>query len=231
MTALSLLLDLFSYLQRQHTAKSFMLVLTGLPTLFPKLNEVRTYSERMFHVMHLERLTDAAAREAIVKPLEISKSPLGFSDSTIQTILTQSGGYPYFIQFIGKEVFDAWIGKIKEGIAPSAPMREILEKLDQDFFAPRWARATDRQRQFMMVISSLPNSDEEFSVPEIVKASQKILQNGFSPSHAIQILQALSERGLVYRSRRAGYCFAVPLFAGFISRQAMDPTNLKKVSP
>ncbi len=41
---LSLLLDLFASLQRKRLSKSVLLVLTGLPTLFPKLNEARTYT-------------------------------------------------------------------------------------------------------------------------------------------------------------------------------------------
>lgn len=227
---LSLLLDLFSYLQRKHQTQGFMLVLTGLPTLFPKLNEARTYTERMFHVLQLGRLDDVDVRKAIVEPLTITKSTLKFADKTIDKIISMSGGYPYFIQFIGKEVFDAWIGKITVGEAPSVPMNEILEKLDQDFFAPRWVRATDRQQQFMKVIASLPNSEEEFSVPEIVKASRELLKSGFTPSHGIQILQALAERGLIYRNRRGSYCFAVPLLARFIQRQAWDHDSLK-ISP
>jgi hypothetical protein len=138
-----------------------------------------------------------------------------------------SGGYPYFIQFICREVFDTWIGKIQSGVAPSVPMGEILAKLDLDFFAPRWQRCTDRQQQFMQVIATLENSDEEFSVPEIVNASKDALRKGFTPSHAIQILQALAEKGLIYRSKRGGYCFAVPLLARFIQRQAWDPESLK----
>ncbi|MGI8840891.1 MAG: hypothetical protein ACR2F8_08965 [Caulobacteraceae bacterium] len=228
---LSLLLDLFSYLQRQQQDKSFMLVLTGLPTLFPKLNEVRTYTERMFHVTQLERLSDEAAREAVVEPLRLTQSSLTFSKGTIDKIVEMSGGYPYFIQFIGKEVFDVWINKIKQGEATSVPMKEILEKLDQDFFAPRWVRATDRQQQIMQVIATLPNAEGEFSVPEIVKSSREMLSNGFTPSHAIQILQALSERGLIYRNRRGAYCFAVPLLASFIQRQAWDPASLRIPSP
>jgi hypothetical protein len=224
---LSLLLDLFSYLQRKHQTQSFMLVLTGLPTLFPKLNEARTYTERMFHVLQLDRLDDAGSRKAIVEPLTITKSTLKFAPKTIDKIVSMSGGYPYFIQFIAKEVFDAWIGKITVGEAPSVPMNEILEKLDQDFFAPRWVRATDRQQQFMKVIASLPNGEEEFSVPDIAKASKELLKNAFTPSHAIQILQALSERGLIYRNRRGAYCFAVPLLARFIERQPWDQDSLK----
>lgn len=224
---LSLLLDLFSYLQRQDLSRSFMLVLTGLPTLFPKLNVARTYTERMFHVFQLDSLNKADARDAIVQPLKMTKSTLAFSDATIKSIIADSGGYPYFIQFICKEVFDAWIGKITQGEVPSASMGEILEKLDGDFFAPRWVRATDRQQQFIKVIASLPNAEDEFSVPEIVKASKAMLKVGFNPSHAIQILQALTERGLIYKNRRGSYCFAVPLLARFIQRQPWDDATLK----
>jgi hypothetical protein len=220
---LSVLLDVFSYFQRFHSKCRFMLVLTGLPTLFPKLNEARTYTERMFHVMHLQRLDDNAAREAIKKPIELTKSTLTFADNTIGKIVEMSNGYPYFIQFVCKEVFDAWIGKITVGQAPSVPMAEILAKLDLDFFAPRWARATDRQQDFMRVIASMPHSDEEFSVQDIVQASRTLLKRGFNPSHATQILQALAEKGLIYRNRRAGYCFAVPLLSQYIKRQEWDP--------
>jgi hypothetical protein len=224
---LSVLLDVFSYFQRSPSKCRFMLVLTGLPTLFPKLNEARTYTERMFHVMHLERLSDSAAREAITKPIELTKSKLTFSEDTIEQIVDMSNGYPYFIQFVCKEVFDAWIGKITVGEAPSVPIDDILAKLDLDFFAPRWARATDRQQDFMRVIASMANSENEFSVQDIVVQSKAILKRGFNPSHATQILQALAEKGLVYRNRRAGYCFAVPLMSRFIERQSWNPSTLK----
>lgn len=223
---LSLIIDVFSSLQRSTNCK-YLLVLAGLPTLYPKLNEARTYSERMFHIMHLQRLPDDEARKAITKPIEITKSPLTFSTETINTTIQLSGGYPYFIQFISKEVFDAWIGKIQKGEAASVPVTELLEKLDQDFFAARWARATERQQAFMKVISTLENSEDEFTVLEIVNASTRILKKGFSQSHAQQLLTGLAEKGLVYRSRRGGYSFAVPLLSRFIQRQSWDESTLK----
>jgi hypothetical protein len=223
---LSLLIDVFSALQRS-TSCRYLLVLTGLPTLYAKLNEARTYSERMFHIMHLQRLSDDEARQAITKPIEITHSPLAFSQSTIDTIIAMSGGYPYFIQFISKEVFDAWIGKIQQGEAASVPTDELLEKLDQDFFAARWARATDRQQDFMKVIATLDSSEDEFAVQEIVVASKKLLKKAFSPSHAQQILTGLADKGLVFRSRRGGYSFAVPLLSRFIKRQDWDGNSLK----
>jgi hypothetical protein len=224
---LSLILDVFSHFQRAQGKHFFFLALSGLPTLFPRLNEARTYTERMFHVLHLNRLDDKDARAAIEKPIEITKSRLKFAENTIQNVIRLSGGYPYFIQFACKEVFDAWIGKIKVGLAPSVPNQEIMEKLDQDFFAPRWQRATDRQQDFMKVIATLENSDDEFTVLEIVNTSKRLLRKGFTPSHATQILLALAEKWLVYRTRRGGYAFAVPLLGQFINRQTWNPTSLQ----
>ncbi len=224
---LSLLLDVFSSLQRSSGPFQFLLVLSGLPTLFPKLNEARTYTERMFHVMQLERLDDDDATEAIMKPIELTKSTLTFTPTTVITIKNLSGGYPYFIQYISKEVFDAWIGRVKEGKAATVPTNEILRKLDQDFFAPRWQRATDRQQAFLHVIATLENSDGEFSVQEIVEASRTTLKRGFSPSHATQMLQALTEKGLVYKNSRGRYRLAVPLMSAFIQRQSWDLSTLR----
>src|SRR4029077_17049276 len=66
---LSVLLDVFQSIQTKGIP--FMLVLAGLPTLFPKLVDARTYAERMFRVMTLTRLSDEESREAILKPIEV----------------------------------------------------------------------------------------------------------------------------------------------------------------
>jgi hypothetical protein len=193
-------------------------VLCGLPTLLPKLNEARTYTERMFHTMRLQRLSESAAREAILRPIEIAKSKLKFPEYVVADIISMSAGYPYFIRFICKEVFDAWIVKAKHGHEPTVAREQIIDKLDEDFFAGRWLRATDRQQE-LHVIASLNNAEEEFSVADIVAASKAMLRKGFSPSHTTQILHALSEKGLIYKSRRASYMLALPLMSRFIMRQ------------
>src|SRR6266851_7281379 len=58
---LSLLLDVFQSIQKKGIP--FMLLLTGLPTLFSKLVEARTYAERMFHQIVLNRLDETATGE------------------------------------------------------------------------------------------------------------------------------------------------------------------------
>lgn len=209
---LSLLLDVFQSVQRQDIP--FMLALTGLPTLFPKLVEARTFSERMFRVVFLDRLSEADSRDAVLKPISDARCPVRLNEDSVVTIVQMSGGYPYFIQFICREVYDSVVrGR------HSVPVEEITRKLDSDFFAGRWARATDRQRELMSVIARLPNCDAEFTVQEIVELSKELLDKPFGSSHANQMLASLGKAGLVYKNRYGKYSFAVPLLDRFIRRQ------------
>lgn len=221
---LSLLLDVFQSLQRKNIP--FMLVLTGLPTLTTKLVEARTYSERMFHTLFLKRLADADAREAILRPVTDGKCPITYSDHTVQAIIDRTAGYPYFIQFFCREVFDVWIAKMQRGEVPSVPIPDITRKLDADFFHGRWAKATDRQRELLQVVSLLPNADQEFTVQEVVGASQT-LRKPFTSSHVSQMLSTLAEVGLVYKNRHGKYSLAVPLLGQFIQRQTNTEILLK----
>lgn len=215
---LSLLLDVFQSIQRKGIR--FMLVLTGLPTLFPKLVEARTYSERMFHVVFLNPLSKAASREAILKPID--HSPFKFAEASVDSIISITSGYPYFIQFICKEVYDIWIQQMKSGQEPKVPLAELVKKLDSDFFSGRWAKATDRQRDLLRIAASLPNCDSEFTVQDLVFASKASVGKPFTSSHVNQMLASLSDAGLVYKNRYGKYSFAVPLFAPFIKRQPKD---------
>lgn len=223
---LSLLLDVFQSIQKKNIP--LMLVLTGLPTLFPKLVEARTFAERMFHVVFLNRLNQRDSQKAIEKPIQDAKSPLAMERSEVEQIVEISGGYPYFIQFLGREAYDVVLqqvtkdGSIKRGKSYPIPFHEIVRKLDNDFFAGRWARATDRQRQMLSVIAALPTCDGEFAVQEVVEQSKALPTSPFSPSHTSQMLAKLCEAGLIYKNRHGKYSFAVPLFGRFINRQAKD---------
>jgi hypothetical protein len=214
---LSLLLDVFQSIQRKDTP--FMLVLTGLPTLFSKLVEARTFAERMFHVVTLSKLSRGDSEEAIKKPIADANCPVRFNDASVETVCEHSGGYPYFIQFICREVYDAFIQQYEGGEVTGVPVDSITRKLDSDFFAGRWARATDRQRELLYVIATLGKEDEEFTVQEIVAKSKEAHTKAFGASHANQILVALSNQGLIYKNRWGKYSFAVPLFDRFILRQ------------
>ena len=217
---LSLLLDAFQSLQRK--GLPLMLVLTGLPTLFPKLVAARTFAERMFRVVFLERLNASDSEDAIRKPVEDAACPVQLGDRSVAEIVKMSGGYPYFIQFVCREVYDAFIQRLDKGEQASVPAVEIERKLDMDFFAGRWARATDRQRALLSVIAELERCDEEFSVQEVVERSQQVLDRPFSNSHVSQMLVALASQGLVFKNRYGRYSFAVPMLGGYVRRQTVE---------
>ena len=145
------------------------------PRSSPKLVEARTYSERVFRVLFLNRLDPPDVREAIVKPIQEDGCPISFTEESIRQIERHSGGYPYFIQFICHEAFDVFVSQITTGTNnPSVPIEEITAKLDSDFFAGRWSRVTDRQRDLLYVVSRLDDPESEFSVQHIVELSREL---------------------------------------------------------
>ena len=214
---LSLLLDAFGSLQRQ--GLPVLLVLSGLPTLVGKLAAARTYSERMFQIVELGRLSEAASREAILRPIADTDS-IFLGDHSVEAVVRLAGGYPYFIQFICREIYDVFIQRQDRGEAGEVPVAEITRKLDADFFAGRWARATERQRDLMMV-ASLVVRDGEFTIQDLIEKSAEILTKPFNGSHANQMLNTLGEQGMTFKNQRGRYAFALPLLADFIRRQSV----------
>jgi len=216
---LSLLLDLFQSLQRK--GFRLMLALTGLPTLFPKLVEARTFAERMFTMVFLDPLNEQETTDAIRKPIQKDGCPINISIKSVKDIWAMTRGYPYFVQYVCREIYDVWVQATDAGREPpGVPFDEIMRKLDTDFFAGRWAKATDRQRQLLAMIAELDNCDSEFTVQEIVgNMANAFADKPFSSSHINQMLASLSDAGLVYKNRYGKYSFAVPLLSGFIKRQ------------
>ncbi|MCY4297516.1 MAG: ATP-binding protein [Gammaproteobacteria bacterium] len=213
---LSLLLDAFQSMQRK--GLPLMLALAGLPTLYPKLVDSRTYAERMFRSVFLESLSGPETRDAILKPIE-NNDWIVLVEETVGGIVEMSGGYPYFIQFICREVYDAFTVRSDKGRGGKVPVREIEEKLDTDFFSGRWSLATDRQRELLTIIASLDHCGHEFSISEIVEKSKETPMRPFSASNTSQMLAVLATQGLLYRNRFGKYTFALPMFGGFIRRQ------------
>ena len=223
---LSVLLDIFQSIQRKNIA--FLLVLVGLPTLPGKLVEARTSAERMFHLEFLDKLEPSDSRQAIMQPIARQRGTPLLAPALVDEIVRTSGGYPCFIQFICREAYDLAIQKHERGEALAVSVPDIVRKLDADFFAGRWARATDRQRDLLRIVASLPGCDQEFTVAEIstrgkeMAAQELLTRGGFSSSHISQMLLSLSATGFIYKNRHGKYALAIPLFSGFVQRQPAD---------
>jgi hypothetical protein len=223
---LAILLEAFQSVQRK--GARYLLLLTGLPTLFPRLVESRTYAERMFSVQEIGRLTAQASRDAITVPVQEMDAAWHFSESAIQTIVKAADGYPYFIQFICREALDHLMSNPESAGIPIEP---IIRKLDSDFFAGRWEMLTDRQRDLLYCIAQLQVDDGEFTIPEIVAMSKKTKRpiKSFSRNDVSQVLPRLVDKGLIYKNRYGKYSFAVPLMGSFVNRKYDDSTVQRRL--
>lgn len=214
---LSVLLEVVQYVQRKQI--SIILILTGLPTLFPNLVATRTYAERMFHQMTLKKLSPEESKEAIVIPIKKDNCPVSLSEKFIGEIIETSGGYPYFIQYICKEIYDSFLQQLSvNNHSPRISLDDIVRKLDTDFYQGRWDRVTDRQKDLLIIISNLGNAEDEFTLKEIEEESNKTA-TPFKRSPINLMLKSLSESGLIYKNRHGKYSFAVPMFSYFIKRE------------
>ena len=219
---LSMLLDVFSSLQRQ--GMPYMLVLTGLPPLFPKLVESRTFAERMFRVIQLNNLNREEAKEAVLTPVQndnqVISDYFARASSGIHNI---TRGYPYFIQYWCRELYEyIHLADARE----EDLIERIRRKLDADFFDGRWQQLTDRERDLLRIVAGfLSDSQDEFAVQQISKLPSEPDIKKISPSHATQMLNNLSQKGMVFKNRHGRYALAVPLLADYIRRRYRRKTT------
>lgn len=126
-----------------------------------------------------------------------------------------------------REVFDISVRKIVDESKKRSviPFDSIIRKLDTDFYAGRWAKTTDRQRELLTLIARLENCNDEFSVQQILEQSRKESGVPFSPSTVNQLLAKSIEHGLMFKRRHGVYAFAVPLLGEYIRRWGNTPES------
>ena len=204
---LSLLLESFSHTQQK--GLRYYLVLSGLPLLFPNMVKSKTYAERMFSVKNIGNLPKEASQKAIRLPLK--KSKINFIDDLINTIVKETQGYPYFLQFYPYYLIQN-IPKKKIGLIEFNEMYPlILKELDGSFFSGRFNRASDSEQKILFEMAKL--------VPEI-KFSELREKTKIDKNYLNQIMINLIEKGLIFRIGRGKYKFTLPLFEKFLLRKS-----------
>jgi len=203
---LSLLLESFSHIQQE--GLRYYLVLSGLPPLFPSLVKAKTYAERMFSVKSIGNLSGDSSQEAIRLPLKDSN--IAFTDELIKTIVEETQGYPYFLQFYPYYAIQN-IPKKRIGIKEFNEMYPLLLKeLDESFFSGRFNRASESEQRILFEMAKLGPEIRFSELREKAKIDKNYLN---------QILISLIEKGLIYRVGRGKYRFTLPLFEKFLLRK------------
>jgi hypothetical protein len=202
---LSALLTATSALQQR--SLPLMLMLCGLPPVVDNLSRSKSYSERMFATLELGNLRPPEDRAAFVDPaVRLGRR---YADEVVDAVMTDSGGYPFFIQVYGDSL---WTGSQGEtiGMPDLKRMRpRILATLDAGFFRARYVRASPHERLLMRDVARF---GESATIEQLQQASGK-RNNELQPT-----VSALIQKGLVYRPERARIAFTAPMFGAFLLR-------------
>jgi len=181
----------------------------GLPHVPAVLSGSKSYSERLFRYLRIDRLDRPAADQALTVPAR--REGAEFTTDALDALEALADGFPYFIQSYGKVAWDA---------APDSPITdkdvavsaaEAEAELAVGFFGSRYERATPAEREYMRTMASL--GDSPASTAEIADSL------GRRPSSLSPARDALIKKGLVYSAERGTVAFTVPHFGRYLRDQ------------
>ena len=180
----------------------------GLPQLVARTGDARSYAERLFEFVAVDRLDGDGARDALVVPA--GREGVEFHPDAVSEILRQTNGYPYFIQEWGKHSWDvAHASPIEPDDARRATVQALAE-LDASFFRVRFDRLTPTQRQYLRAMAELgPGPHRSGDIARVLQ--RKV--TSVAPTR-----NALIGKGMIYSPAHGDTAFTVPLFDEFLKR-------------
>jgi hypothetical protein len=181
----------------------------GLPHLPAVLSASKSYSERLFRYVRIDRLSREDADRAVLAPVE--REEAGIEPEALDALFDASGGYPYFIQAYGKAAWDAAPADpiTATDVAVAAP--EADAELAVGFFGSRYERATPAEREYLRAMAELTDGKDAG-----VNTAQVADQLGRKPSSLSPARDSLIKKGLVYSAERGQIAFTVPHFGRFL---------------
>lgn len=188
-----------------------VLVGAGLPSLPAQLADAGSYAERLYAYQPVGLLPDDAVRTALVEPCQVHGA--SWEDDALQAAQALAQGYPYFVQAIGKHVWDLAPG-------PSIRLEDVEEggrlardEIDAGLYRSRWERATVAQRKMLRGMAELGGEGS-------VEIGELAVHLGKSRTSDLSVArQELIKKGLVYAPERGLVAFTVPGMAAFVLTQ------------
>jgi hypothetical protein len=186
----------------------------GLPHLPAVLSASKSYSERLFRYVRIDRLDRADAEVALTAP--VRREGAEIKQDALDILFEVSGGYPYFVQAYGKAAWDA---------APATPISiddvvvaapEAEAELAVGFFGSRYERATPAEREYLQAMAEVScGQDEPVGTARVAEALAR------KPSSLSPARDSLIKKGLVYSGERGQIAFTVPHFGRFVLAAAV----------
>ena len=190
----------------------------GLPHLPAVLSASKSYSERLFRFNRIDRLSREEAARALQLPAEDEDAQ--WSPEALAAMYAATGGYPYFIQAYGKEVWDLAPATpiTAEDVAVAAPAAEA--ELAVGFFGSRYERATPGEREYLRAMADLAAAQQESGMEldevESVATADVAAHLDRKPQSLSPARDALLKKGLIYSGERGRIAFTVPHFGRYL---------------
>ncbi|SFK43723.1 ATP-binding protein [Geodermatophilus ruber] len=181
----------------------------GLPHLPAVLSASKSYSERLFRYLRIDRLDRAAADRALLAPAE--REEVTFDPDALDALYAAADGYPYFVQAYGKVTWDLAAASpiTAADVAMAAPVAEA--ELAVGFFGSRYDRATPAEREYMHAMAELGGPHGA-----AVATSDVAVSLGRKPASLSPARDSLIKKGLVYSAERGQIAFTVPHFGRYL---------------
>jgi hypothetical protein len=191
------------------TGGPLIVVGAGLPHLPAVLSASKSYSERLFRYVSIDRLDRAAADQALLAPAQ--REGADFEQDALDALYAAADGYPYFVQAYGKVTWDVATASpvTAQDVAVAGPQAE--GELAVGFFGSRYERATPAERKYMRMMAQLGDDP--------VPTAQVAEELGVKPSSVSPARDGLIKKGLIYSSERGLIAFTVPHFGRFLRAQ------------
>ena len=195
-----------------HAAQELLplyLIGSGLPTVRGLVARSKTYAERMFNYEEIGALDESASADAIRKPLRAMN--VDIEDKALSAIFKMSGGYPFFLQECGYQVWQT----IEKPLVTVKDVRTvadvIFERLDRNFFAVRLDRISELERVFLRVMADVPG-------PETKPLAAIARGMGRSANSLSMLRQSLIRKGVLFSGEVGTVSYTVPMFGAYMRR-------------
>lgn len=183
----------------------------GLPSLPAQLADATSYAERLYDYRPIGLLDDEAAEQALTIPA--LEREVEWDAAGLEAAVETAGGYPYFIQAIGKHVWDNARTSPISAEDVEVGLADARREVDDGLYRSRWERATPAQRELLRALADLAG-DGTAAVADIAKAMGKNRTSDISVAR-----NELIKKGLTYAPERGLLAFTVPGMHEFIRRE------------
>jgi hypothetical protein len=185
------------------------LAAAGLPQIPRLTGEARSYAERLFSFPVIANLPEPDARAALVEPARQQQTD--YEPAAVERALAWTGGYPFYIQQLGKHAWNLARQSPIRVADVEAAMPAAQAALDASTYEVRIQRATEQERRYMRAMAELGEGP--------YRSGAVAAKLGRKTTEVSVIRQRLLDKGLVYATEDYGYVdFTVPRFHEFMAR-------------